>query len=286
MSDELAFELQRLEQQRGTGTLRSGAGAIHLVDGAVTAADCPHTTGLDRLLIEAGVATVEEWRRARAGEPGGLLARSRLETFALLAVFDAAYFLLAAPAPLEFRPGPPHWLAAACRITPGALLHECRRRGNPGAPPWPVTLVDQAPVVPIRRVRRRRVVLTGGQAEVLAAADARRSIAGIARDLGRTTYGCLLAVRELTAAGLVEPPVVVVLPDSLRAEPSEPVRPEPMPEPMLPGPALPVPRRPEPQAPPLRRRVRQATSVPVPDRWEPPDRDVLVRLRAALEELA
>ncbi|MFJ4650391.1 hypothetical protein ACIP5Y_03840 [Nocardia sp. NPDC088792] len=277
MRDELALELQRLEQQRCTGTLHSGAGAIHLVDGAVTAADCPHTTGLDRLLIEAGVATVEEWRRARAGDPGGLLARSRLETFALLAVFDAAYFLLAAPAPLEFRPGPPHWLAAACRISPGALLHECRRRGDPGAPPWPVSLVDQAPVVPIRRVRRRRVVLTGGQAEVLAAADARRSIAGIARDLGRTTYGCLLAVRELTAAGLVEPPVVVVLPDPVRAVLSEPV---------LPDPVLSVPTRPESQAPPLRRRVRQATSVAVPDRWEPPDRDVLVRLRAALEELA
>ncbi|MFE5287329.1 hypothetical protein ACFRAQ_20390 [Nocardia sp. NPDC056611] len=281
MDSELVIELRRLEQQRGTGVLTVGDGAFHLVEGAIVAADCRRTTGLDRLAITAGLTDAEGWRRARSGTPDQLPTGPRLETLALLSVFDAAYLLLAAPARVEFREEPAHWLAHACRITPGALIHECARRGDPAAGVWPVELVDRVAVVPVRRVQRRRVVLTGGQAEVLAAVDARRSISGLAEDLGRTTYGCLLAVRELTAAGLIEAPVMVALADHIGAV-AEPDR----------APAEPSPAADENSAaatnsaPPLRRRVRQAAAVAVPDRWEPPDRDVLIRLRAALEELA
>lgn len=268
MGVELAVELRRLEKEGRTGVLHAGDGAFHLAEGAIVSADCGRTTGLDRLVIEAGVATAEDWQRAGAGDPGRVLGRPRLETLALLAVFDAAYFLLASPAVPEFRPAPPHWLAPICHVTPRALVHECARRGDPACGPWPAELVDRAPVVPVRRVRRRRVVLTGGQAEVLAAADARRSIAGIGRELGRTTYGCLMAVRDLTAAGLIEPPVATPPP----AQPVEPAEQEAV----VPVAAGRLPRR----------RVRRPeASVPVPD-LEPPDRDLLVRLRAALEELA
>ncbi|MFE3060029.1 hypothetical protein [Nocardia sp. NPDC059239] len=302
MDSELVLELRRLEQQCGTGALTVGDGAFHLVEGAIVAAECRRTTGLDRMAVAAGLTDTEGWRRARAAAAGGprpgpadgLLTSPRLETLALLSVFDAAYMLLAASAPLEFRAGPPHWLAAACRITPGALLHECARRGDPATGEWPVELVDRVAVVPVRRVRRRRVVLTGGQAEVLAAVDARHSITAIAEDLGRTTYGCLLAVRELTAAGLIEPPVVVTLADhiGLPAPPDAGGRPDPgdrtgarhrAAEPAVP--AQPASAAAD-SMPPLRRRIRQAAAVTVPDRWEPPDRDVLIRLRAALEELA
>ncbi|WP_162958090.1 hypothetical protein [Nocardia yunnanensis] len=268
MDSELVVELRRLEQQRGTGVLTVGDGAFHLVDGAIVAADCERTAGLDRLVVASGVATTEHWRRARLGADDPLLSSPRLETLALLSIFDAAYVLLAAPAPLEFRAGPPHRLARACRLTPGALIHECARRGDPTAGMWPVELVDRVAVVPVRRVRRRRVVLTGGQAEVLAAADARRPVTGLAELLGRTTYGCLLAVRELTAAGLIEPPAALA-----------PTRP------IAPARAETVGAAPD-LVPPLRRRMRQAEAVAVTDRWEPPDRDMLVRLRAALEELA
>ncbi|MBF6300725.1 hypothetical protein IU459_24730 [Nocardia amamiensis] len=272
MGVELAVELRRLESEGSTGVLRAGDGAFHLADGAIVSADCGRTTGLDRLVIEAGVATAEDWQRAGAGDPGRVLGRPRLETLALLSVFDAAYFLLASPAVPEFRPAPPHWLAPVCHITPHALVHECARRGDPEWGPWPAELVDRAPVVPVRRVRRRRVVLTGGQAEVLAAADAQRSIAGISRELGRTTYGCLMAVRDLTAAGLIERPIAT-------PPPAEPLRPA-EPEAVIPVAAGAPGRLP-------RRRVRRpGASVPVPDRSEPPDRDLLVRLRAALEELA
>ncbi|MGV9662245.1 hypothetical protein ACWDUL_25580 [Nocardia niigatensis] len=303
MDSELVLELRRLEQQRGTGALAVGDGAFHLVEGAIVAAECRRTTGLDRMAMAAGLTDAEGWRRARASASGGppadgLLTSPHLETLALLSVFDAAYMLLAAPAPLEFRDGPPHWLAGVCRITPGALLHECARRGDPAAGVWPVRLVDRVAVVPVRRVRRRRVVLTGGQAEVLAAVDARHSITALAGELGRTTYGCLLAVRELTAAGLLEPPVVVTYSDPVAlADPIAIPDPLDMADPLGIGNPLagPGPAGPDPalratattdSMPPLRRRVRQATPVAVPDRWEPPDRDVLIRLRAALEELA
>ncbi|MGX1807802.1 hypothetical protein ACWIGI_18950 [Nocardia sp. NPDC055321] len=269
MSGELAVELRRLEQQGSTGVLRTGDGAFHLADGAITRADCRRTTGLDRLVIEAGVATAEDWRAAEGGDSGSLLTRPQLETLAVLSVFDAAYFLLSNPAVPEFRPTPPNWLAPVCHLTPRAIVDECARRGDPEAGLWPAALVDRTPVVPVRRMRTQRVVLTGGQAEVLAAADSRRSITGIAHELGRTTFGCLVAVRDLTAAGLIVPPVQsgarpapLVMTDSVVVTP-------------VTAPAgLP------------RRRSRQSAAVTAAERWQPVDRDVLVRVRAALEELA
>ncbi|WP_067839881.1 hypothetical protein [Nocardia lijiangensis] len=328
---ELAVELRRLEKEGSTGVLRAGDGAFYLTGGVIASADCRRTTGLDRLVVEAGVATAEDWQRAGAGDPGQVLARPRLETLALLSVFDAAYFLLASPAEPEFRPAPPHWLAPVCHITPRALVHECERRGDPESGPWPAELVDRAPVVPVRRVRRRHVVLTASQAEVLAAADTRRSVTGIARDLGRTTYGCLEAVRKLTAAGLIRPPGPGVVepsgqnsgwgagfaPYSGPREEGSAARTESrnMQRPRLTGPRGNEPAGPwagepvvvaepgpvhtagaemprmtalatsDPALPPLRRRVRTAPPPPA-EQWEPVDRDVLVRLRAALEELA
>lgn len=281
MSGELAVELRRLEQEGRTGVLHAGDGAFHLADGAIARADCGRTTGLDRLVVEAGVATADDWRMAEAGDSERLLHQPRLETLAVLSVFDAAYFLLAAAEAPEFRPAPPNWLAPVCHIAPHAVVAECARRGNPEAGPWPAGLVDRVPVVPVRRVRRRRVALTGGQAEILAAADARRSVSAIAHELGRTAYGCLVAVRDLTAAGLIEPPESAVLAPATLA-PTLPAAPERPPlvmtESVVVTPALPVglPRR----------RARQSASLTAAERWQPVDRDVLVRVRAALEELA
>ncbi|MRH90066.1 hypothetical protein GFY24_21925 [Nocardia sp. SYP-A9097] len=300
MNAELASELRRLAAEGSTGVLHAGDGAIHLTEGTIARADCRRTTGLDRLVVEAGVATPEEWQRAEAGDLGPLLHRPQLETLALLSVFDAAYFLLAAPTIPEFHPAPPHWLAPICRIAPPTLVEECARRGDPESGPWPVTLVDRVPVVPARRIPRRRVVLTGGQAEMLAAADARRSITTIANDLGRTTFGCLTAVRELTEAGLIEPPRPISVPRHA-AEPHAaaprnlalivPARSSPQPaaarEPD-PGSAAPD-RAPLSVSQPSqlpRRRTRSGTTTPVSERWKPIDREVLVRVRAALEELA
>ncbi|MGN2639563.1 hypothetical protein ACTD5D_26025 [Nocardia takedensis] len=289
MGAELAVELRRLEREERTGTLCTGDGVFHLAGGAIASVECRRTAGLDRLVQEAGVAEAEDWRRAGVGDPDSLLGHPRLEALAMLSVFDAGYFLLASrAAEPEFRPAPAHWLAPVCRVPPRVLVRECARRGDPDSGPWPVDLVDRVPVVPIRGVRKRRPALPGGQAEVLAAADAERTVAGIARDLGRTTYGCLVAVRDLTAAGLIEHPRRVP-PPRHAARPREHTPTLPPPRQALP---VPPPRRQssvsfsrQSSAPPLRRRVRtEAESVP--DRWEPVDRDVLVRLLAALKELA
>ncbi len=276
MAVDLAIELRRLEIQRSTGVLRAGDGAFHITEGAIACADCRRTTGLDRLVVEAGVATPEDWRRAGAGDPGHILERPRLETLALLSVFDAAYFLFASPAEPEFRPAPPHWLAPVCHVPPRTLVDECARRGDPEAGPWPALLVDRAPVVPIRRVRHSRIALTGGQTEVLAAADGRRSVAAIAKDLGRTTYGCLVSVRQLTDAGLVRPP-----------EPES-------------APAVPLPRRvsgrslpPAAATPYIAPAPANSTaSIPaapqvslIPEAWGPIDRDLLIRVRDGLGKL-
>ncbi|MCU1645617.1 MAG: hypothetical protein JWN03_5892 [Nocardia sp.] len=300
MSAEVASELRRLEDEGSTGVLRAGDGAFHFAEGAIACADCRRTTGLDRLVVEAGVATAEQWQLAAAGDPGPLLARPQFETLAVLSIFDAAYFLLSSPVVPEFRPAPPHWLAPVCRIAPRALVAECARRGDPQAGPWPITLIDRAPVIPARRIRRRRVVLTGSQAEVLAAADAQRSITGIADELGRTTFGCLTAVRELTAAGLIEAPVVpqaeperparvqIQLPPQWQLEPPTAVqiRPPTAVQIQSPADAQTERRVALPPAPLPRRRVRTAAMTSAPDRWKPIDREVLVRVRTALEELA
>ncbi|HEU5025662.1 MAG TPA: hypothetical protein VFV01_12145, partial [Spirillospora sp.] len=133
-------------------------------------------------------------------------------------------------------------------ITAATLVHERRRRRTLLDSAWPHDDADAAPVVPVRRVRRQRVILTGLQAEILLNADGRRTPAELARDLGRTAFACLLAVRGLAAAAL------------LRTRPHDPAAaPDPAPAP-------------GPEAEP-------------PAGWAPADHDLLARLRAALVEL-
>ncbi|MFC4123996.1 hypothetical protein [Nocardia rhizosphaerae] len=309
MSAALAEELHRHEERGSTGVLRVGDGEFHLARGAIASAGCRRTIGLGRLVVESGVATAEDWRRAGAGDPGPLLHRPRLETLALLAVFDAAYLLLASDAAPEFRPAPEHWLAPVCRIAPHALVHEFARRSDPERGPWPAELVANVPVVPAGRVRGNRVVLTAGQAEMLAAADAHRSIAEIAADLGRTTYGCLVDVRALTTAGLIRPPVETRSTGrhlALAPPPSDDAAHHRLSVPDSPNTTVPVlPRRvptsggsgatersgrhaaDEEAAAHARLPGHLVGAAPYePERWQQVDREILIRLRAALEELA
>ncbi|MFD3748247.1 hypothetical protein [Nocardia sp. NPDC058633] len=311
MSVALADALHRLGEEGSTGVLRAGDGEFHLVRGTIASVGCGRTIGLDRLVVEAGVATAEDWRRAGAGDPGPLLDQPQLETLALLSVFDAAYFLLASAEEPEFRPTPEHWLAPVCHIAPRALVHECERRNDGDRGPWSADHVTEVAVVPARRIKRNQVVLTGSQAEVLAAADTRRSIAEIARDLGRTTYGCLVAVRELTAAGLIETPEPAVPAEqpqrgrhlALAPDPAEHAMstvstpPVPTLPRRIPGSAGPTRPLAGPGAPHGRHAIdEEATatarhrgnlsSAAEPERWRQVDRETLIRLRAALEELA
>ncbi|NEA25832.1 hypothetical protein [Actinomadura bangladeshensis] len=176
MGGDICGVLGTLERERRTGVLRVGDdGAFHLAGGAVVRAESRHVPGAADL-------------------PGGPDPE-------LLALFDAAYFLLGSAAEPVFEE---EATDGALRITVPTLVHEQRRRRARLDAAWPDGGVDVAPVVPVRRVRRQRVILTGVQAEILLNADGRRTPARLARDLGRTAFGCLLAVRGLAAASLVE----------------------------------------------------------------------------------
>jgi hypothetical protein len=181
---DICGALAVLERERSTGVLRVGDdGAFHLAGGAVVHAESRHVPGAGDL-------------------PGG----PDPELPALLALFDAAYFLLGSAAEPVFADGP---VGGGLRVGVATLVHEQRRRRARLDAAWPDWGVDVAPVVPVRRVRRQRVILTGVQAEILLNADGRRTPARLARDLGRPAFGCLLAVRGLAAVSLVEtePPV-------------------------------------------------------------------------------
>ncbi|MFB4302098.1 hypothetical protein [Actinomadura sp. NTSP31] len=225
--ERLARTLGTLERERATGLLRIGGdGAFHLDGGAVTHATSRHAPG--------------------PGDLHGALTGPDPELPALLAVFDAAFFLLGSQAEPVFTEGPAE-RGPVRPITAATLVHERRRRRSLLDSAWPCPDLDAAPVIPVRRVRRQRVILTGLQAEILLNADGRRTPADLAGDLGRTAFACLLAVRGLAAAALVR-----------TARPRDPA------PPAAPGP-------PPPDGP--------------PEEWAPADHDLLARLRTALVEL-
>ncbi|MFD0899025.1 hypothetical protein [Actinomadura sediminis] len=218
---EVLRALCGLERDGRTGVLRVGdIGSFEVAEGAVVHAECRYTAG-------------------RWAEP--------------IALFDAACYLLGVEEAPRFTEGPVS-RGSAHPVTAATLACELRRRRDLLDAEWPSADVDAAPVVPVRRVRRQRVFLTGLQAEILLNADGRHTPAELARDLGRTVFGCLLSVRGLAAASLVR----AVRPGAAAEPPREPPR-EPFTGLFDGG----TPR----------------------DGWAPADHQLLERLRAALVEL-
>jgi len=178
-----AARLRTLARERSTGVLQIGGdGAFELVNGIVTVAASPHAPGPERLV---------------AGPTG-------LEMLALISVFDAAYFLLDAAAEPEFIEDRRLNCGPHCNLAVATLVHEYERRRALLEARWPHPQLCRAPVVPVRRVRRQRVILTGLEAEILLNADGHRTPVELAHHLGRSAFACLLAVHELAAASLVE----------------------------------------------------------------------------------
>lgn len=70
----------------------------------------------------------------------------------------------------------------------------------------PSPLADDAPLEPVRRLHRQRLILTGLQAELLLNADGRKTPPELARELGRTRFGCSPAVRGLVASAPARAP--------------------------------------------------------------------------------
>ncbi|GAB3671006.1 hypothetical protein GCM10027589_39750 [Actinocorallia lasiicapitis] len=221
--------LLELARERATGVVRIGhEGAFHLVDGAAVFAECVLVPGLGRMLTSSGRLREADWRAVQAaGSADAWLGRAELEGYALIALFDAAYYLLPSTAELAFTESEPFWLAPLRGVAIETLYYETGRRRERLDHAWPSAVLDEAPVEPVRRVRRQRLMLSGLQAELLLNADGRLDPAGLARELGHTRYGCTLAVRGLAASGLVAVPPGAArrrIGGASRAEPPRTVR--------------------------------------------------------------
>ncbi|GAA3222304.1 hypothetical protein [Actinocorallia longicatena] len=264
----LRAELARLSERQANGALRFGTdGALHLRDGAIIAADAPGVPDLETLLTASGRLSASAWKRTREKGLDGVgpgastpsrLSRAELEMYALIALFDAAHHLAGSAAdPTFVKRREAHWLGTLTPVPAGTLLHELRTRRTRLTAAWPSDLADDAPLVPVRRLNRQRVILTGLQAELLLNADDQMTPAELARKLGRTRFGCTLAVRGLIASALAKAPDA---PEGVR-----------------------VPRRRTGGAP--RRTIRTAAPAEPPRKWAQVDTALLATLQEALREL-
>ncbi|MEU8246034.1 hypothetical protein [Nonomuraea sp. NPDC048916] len=263
--------LTGLARERSTGALRVGrAGTVFLDEGRVTYMECVQTPGVERLLTARGRATEATLRRVQADGgcerllDEGVLTLGELQYCVLGAVLDAAFFLLPVGGSRpKFRPGERHWLGGRWYFEVSGLLRECARRRAQLAQIWPSAEVDTAPVRPAPWLAGQGVTLGKVEWEVVARADHEATPLDLARQLGRSGYSILLAVRRLAAAGLLAPHE----------------EPEPAEEPTLP------------------RRTRQAVKASAAGGTagplfgpavtaDPTDLALLLRLKKALEELA
>ncbi|MFI9786759.1 hypothetical protein ACIHEI_25130 [Kitasatospora sp. NPDC051984] len=240
--------LTDLAAQAATGVLHGPDGAVHLAAGLVVHAESARGASVGHLLTGAGRITLRAWEESVAlggGHPAdhllaaGLVGTGELELARLAATLDGAQDALAQHSvELRFDPAarPAFQLARPLSVLElrgavgrrRALLDAC----------WPSAELDSVPPVatgaaPTRRTavpRRRRQAL-------LAAADGIRTAPELARLLGRSTFGTLLDVRQLAAAGLLASGRPAVLPDPPPAAGPQSAPPDaPGPVPMPPGP--------------------------------------------------
>jgi len=202
-----------------TGALRvedPPGGAIYIVDGRLSYAECGLVSGVDKLLTASGRVPAEVWRAAvaagrstgRVGESliaDGHISHNELALSVLSALMDAAYFLCDVAVGARFEPDAVNPLGSFCDVEFAAACAEVDRRRRLLTDVWPDPAVDTAAVVPSRRLRGHQVSLTAAQWEIVANADRRRSPADLARLLGRETFVMLLEARRLVRAGLIEP---------------------------------------------------------------------------------
>lgn len=202
-----------------TGALRvedPPGGAIYIVDGRLSYAECSLVSGVDKLLTASGRVPADVWRAAvaagratgRIGETliaDGHISRNELALSALSALMDASFFLFDAAVTAQFEPDAVNPLGAFCELEFQAVCMEVDRRRRLLSEVWPDPSIDTAAVVPARRLRGHQVALTAAQWEIVANADRRRSPADLARLLGRETFVMLLEARRMARSGLIEP---------------------------------------------------------------------------------
>ncbi|MFJ1753962.1 hypothetical protein [Kitasatospora sp. NPDC088134] len=265
--------LTDLAAEGATGALHGPDGAVHLAGGLVVHAESPHAATVGHLLVGAGRIAVRDWDDALLPGAGrlaehlldrGLVGAGELELARLAATLDGAQDALAQHGgELRFDPA----ARPAFRLSRPLSVLELRgavgRRRALLDACWPSAELDRAPLLPTGSAPTRRIAVPHRRRQaLLAAADGSRTVPELARLLGRSTFGTLLDVRQLAAAGL------------LTARPSAPAAFDPPPA-AVPEPAPPAAPLPEVLLP------------PGPRSYDPSDPEVglLLRLRAALEAL-
>jgi hypothetical protein len=207
--------LTRLAAEKATGVLVREHGTLHLADGQVVHAESPLAPGLEILLTAHGTLSTETWRQAaqraedRRGAAhlllaAGRLAEGTLQLCHLVALYDAAYFVLApSSTPGRFRYGAAHRLGPLRPVAVAALERETVRRRDLLHRIWPDPRLDSAPLVRTDTVCPPR--LTVRRQTLLDRVDGTRTATDLARALGRQAFHTLVDVRRLAAAGLVAP---------------------------------------------------------------------------------
>ncbi|MFK0193242.1 hypothetical protein [Kitasatospora sp. NPDC090308] len=216
--------LTDLAADGSTGALHGPDGAVHLSGGLVVHAEAPGAATVGHLLTGAGRITLREWedslllgagRHAEYLVGSGLIGPGELELARLAATLDGAQDALAQhDGELRFDPAARPAFRLARPLSVLELRGAIGRRRSLLDGCWPSAELDRAPLratgaAPARRTavpRRRRQAL-------LAAADGTRTAPELARLLGRSTYGTLLDVRQLAAAGLLAAPRPAAVPD-------------------------------------------------------------------------
>ncbi|MEU7056950.1 transcriptional regulator [Streptomyces sp. NPDC046197] len=213
--DGMSPMLTRLAAERATGVLVREGGTLYLADGLVVHAESPSATGLDTLLTAHDTLPAEVWRQAvaRADDrrgaarllvEGGHLTEGALQLCHLGALYDAAYFALAASStPGRFRYGVAHRVGPVLPVAVADLERATVRRRELLHRVWPDATPDTAPLV--RTYVTRAPALTARQQKVLDRVDGVRTATDLARELGRQAFHTLVDVRRLVAAGLVAP---------------------------------------------------------------------------------
>nr|WP_186000418.1 hypothetical protein [Streptomyces benahoarensis] len=212
--------LARLAAERATGALHFPGGRIRLRDGAVSWVECddlpgsapPREGGRSRRTRQGRAASGAGGRARTSGggpasgagagdvAPESLVLRQIRHLTLLL---DAAFLVLPLPGEgTSFTPGAEHCPEAVRQVGVAALLRAVavRRAQLDAWRTWEA--VDGAPVVLTPDTRREDG--PGWRARLLlAAADGRRTPAGLAHALGHSVFWTLLEVRRLAAGGLV-----------------------------------------------------------------------------------
>jgi hypothetical protein len=207
--------LTRLAAERATGVLVRERGTLHLAGGRVVHAESPAAPGLDVLLTARRTLDADAWRQAltRAGDrhsaghllvDTGHLTPGALEVCRLVALYDAAYFVLApSSTPGRFRYATEDGPGCACPLPVAALERETLRRRDLLHRIWPDPATDDAPLTRVHRAAPPAP--SARQRAVLARLDDTSTAADLARDLGRPAFHTLVDIRRLAAAGVLSP---------------------------------------------------------------------------------